>query len=96
MLKGTKGRRWTLDDAWWTETPAIANSGLQAVNEWDADEAGTETMWADDAEAWAAEPQTSPDIANILAERDSQRETVKTSQTTGDSATDIDPLWRYF
>src|SRR3954453_15209618 len=61
-----EGRRWTMDDAWWLDPPTINEPDPPHLDDGGAAEAGApaapQTLWADDAGAWADEPLTSPDI----------------------------------
>jgi hypothetical protein len=92
-----EGRRWTLDDAWWTEAPPVLGSARGARGEEDGAATETETLWADDAEAWSDEPQTSPeiDVAALVAAVSGQPIAPR-SDAADSGAGEIDPLWAYF
>jgi hypothetical protein len=50
--KEPEGRRWTLDDGWWADPLTVR----------EFDDENTQTLWADDTQAWDEEAQTLPDV----------------------------------
>jgi hypothetical protein len=54
-------RLWALDDASLMDPPTIETGGDE----------GAETLWADDAQVWDQEPQTSPDVGDPVDQPES-------------------------
>jgi hypothetical protein len=88
------GRRWTMDDAWWIDPPTINEPNPPRFEDGEAAEAGeVQTLWADDAGAWAEEPLTSPDIGE---DGSGVRPPAPAEASPQPIDPEVDPLWAYF